>query len=453
MMMTMRLVNTTLVLAALFGSQIAFAGTRSPEARPGSDGSVPVPPGPLSLQICFELAVLRSETLGMSEEDIRVAQARYWQAIGSILPRVHAIASETLQNSTGGGGGSGVLTGDSFDSSGFGGSRKDRFISRLNVTQPIFSGFREFSTASATQATIEAHKQSKERTRQLLYLDVADVFYQILLYQGDMDLLDEMREALDDRVKELDRRVQLGRSRTGESLMAKSALAESLVSIEQARGLLGASTELLCFLTGVRSAKLELRDEQILPDAEALESYLASTGERPDILAAIQSERAARKELSAAKGEHWPTISAEGNYYLNESPSSRREWNIFLTFDLPIFEGGVIEARVNERQALARSSELNLERLRRAADTEVRTAYNNFVTSAAQGARLQEAVQVGEANYQVQMTDHKLGLASNLDVLDALGQWHDMRRRLLMVQTDARVNLVRLHVAAGDLRE
>ena len=56
------------------------APIKAAEAFP-DPAPVPVPPGPFDLQTCFELAVLRSETLGMKEEDIRVAQARYWQAV------------------------------------------------------------------------------------------------------------------------------------------------------------------------------------------------------------------------------------------------------------------------------------------------------------------------------------------------------------------------------------
>jgi len=416
--------------------------------------SVPIPPGPLDLQTCFELAVLRSETLGLKEEDIRIAQARYWQAIGSVLPMVHVLASETLQNNPGSfSSGSATTSTDVMDGGTSGGNQKDRFTSRLNVKQPIFSGFRESSTAAAYEATIEAQKHLKRRNLQLLYLDVADVFYQILMYEDDIRLLGDIRSALKERVAELEKRVRLGKSRSGELLMAKSELADSLVTIEHVRGLLDASSELMSFLTGIRPSPFKLKDAQTLPSTEALEFYLSRTGERPDILAAIQNERSAHRQLSATKGEHWPTISAEGNYYLHENPVSRREWNILLTVDLPLFEGGLIEARVSERKAQVRSSQLSLEQLRRTADRDVRTAYSNFLASAAQMARLQEAEKVADENCRVQTEDYKLGVASNLDVLDAMKQLYDTRRRLLGMDMDTRVDLIRLHVSAGMIQK
>ncbi|HYE74904.1 MAG TPA: TolC family protein, partial [Blastocatellia bacterium] len=174
-------------------------------------------------------------------------------------------------------------------------------------------------------------------------------------------------------------------------------------------------------------------------------------GERPDVIAALYARKSAEKQLSAAKGEHWPTISAEGNYYLKQNPDSDRDWNVLLTFDLPLFEGGIIEARVRERKALLRSSELNLDLIRRTAVREVRTAYNDFIASAAQVVRLQETVKLTTENYRVQSEDYTRGVVNRLEVLQALQQMHQARRQLQDAQIAAQNQLVRLHVAAGEI--
>ena len=173
-------------------------------------------------------------------------------------------------------------------------------------------------------------------------------------------------------------------------------------------------------------------------------------GVRPDILAAEHLERAAEKDLSAAKGEHWPTISAEGNYFLRQSPDEGHQWNVFLTCDLPIFEGGTIEARVSERKAYVRASELNLSQLRRTTDKDVRTAYHNFTSSVTQVARLKEARIVSDENYLVQSTDFGRGVVSNLEVLDALRQKQQIAQRLHDAEMEAKANFIRLHVTAGE---
>jgi outer membrane protein TolC len=287
------------------------------------------------------------------------------------------------------------------------------------------------------------------RTRQTLYLDVADVFYQIVSYEKDLVILEKLAQALTDRVNELERRVKLGKSRASEVLTAETDLSDAKVTVESVRGLLGASRELAAFLTGVPTAQLKLKEQKPFPQVEAMEAYLQESGERPDVLAAAQRERAAQRTLSVAKGEHLPSASVEANYFARDEPRSKRDWNIFLTIDIPIFEGGAIEARVRENKALVRQSELDLSQLQRTADKDVRTAYNNFVASVAQYVRLQELVKTAEQTYEVQRQDYARGVSSNLDVLNALQQYQQAARRLLSTEMDARVNLVRLHVAAG----
>jgi outer membrane protein TolC len=409
-----------------------------------ADPPAPVPPrpGPYDLVTCYELAVLRSETLGMKEEDVRVAEARFWQAVGGILPQVHSITAEDLQNAAG-------LQGASSASKtvGYG---KDRFSSRLKVTQPLFQGFKELNAAAAARADTESRRQAARRFRQTLYEDVAGVFYRAMAYEGDLRILGDVEEALRERIGELEKRVRLGKSRSSELLTAQTDLANAGVLVEQARGLLGASRELLAFLTGLKADALALKETQKAPGAEALEGYLRRTGERADILAAIAAERAAARALSATKGEFWPSISVAGDYYLNQHPDSALDWDIALTCDLPVFDGGIIAAKVSEQKARLRSSTLSLSQVRRDAEREVHTAYNDFVSSSARWLRLEETSRLAARAWELQKQDYARGVSSNLDVLNALRQMHEARRDRHDAEMEMRANLVRLHVAAGD---
>ncbi|MDD2706609.1 MAG: TolC family protein [Verrucomicrobiae bacterium] len=409
---------------------------------------VPVPPEPFDLKTCYELAVLRSDTLGMKEEDIRIAQARYWQAFSGVLPKIHYTTSESIQNMAAGGSSSSGSSSSSTVSA----ASKDKLSTGFNVTQPIFRGLREWSAASAAKADIEARKQDKQRYYQLLYQDVSDVFYQILMYEGDLLIFYKVEKSLNERLAELDRRVRLGKSLLSEMLMTQTDLAGIQATIEGVRGSIGASREIMAFLTGVPASQFKLKDTQPFPTSDALEKYLVESGERPDILAAIQSERSATKLLSAAKGEHWPTLSATGNYYMKQHPDRGLDWDLALVCDMPLFEGGLIEAKVTEQKARLQQSHLSLDQTRRNTDKDVRVAYNNFISSSVQYVRLREATAIAAKNYEVQQQDYRIGAASNLDVLEALKQKYLMERSLLDAEMAARADLIGLHVAAGVIK-
>ena len=393
------------------------------------------------LRQCYQLALERGETIGLSDAEVAAAQARYWNSVGAIFPQIKFLTTERLQNNSS----SGSSTGGTSSS----GARKDQLQSSLNLQVPLFTGFREYYNASAGKADLESRKFSRTRTRQLLYLDVADVFYQIRAYEKDLQIQEEIRQALLQREQELHRRIKLGRSRLGELRTSEVERVNTEVSIEQTKGLLAASRELLAFLINFPSSEWELSDHNPLPEPSKLEFYLSSLGERPDVQAAVESSRAARKRLSSARSERLPTIDLDANYYVYQSPSSKQDWNLFLNFSLPVFDAGQIETAISEKKALLRSSELNLEQLKRSVDRDVRTAYSDFIAASAQVVKLREAERLSSENYALQQQDYTYGIVNNLDVLNALRQLHDARRALLTSDRDARVNVVRLHVAAG----
>lgn len=399
------------------------------------------------LRRCYELAVQQSEVLGIDEAEIRAAQARYWQAVSAILPSLSVLATETVQNSS--------SQGSSFSNNGFnvgGINGQSSFEGRLAVTQTIFNGFRDFKRASARKSDTSARRGDYVRSRQLLYLDVSDVFYQILSQQADLLVLAKVQEALEQRVAEITRRVQIGRSRKGDLLQARTELAETKVTIEEVKGLLEASRELMAFLINTPSSGFNLKESQPFPKPEALGKYLALTGERPDVYASDQRRQSAEQDLAAVRSERWPTVGLEGNYFFLQDPDQGDEWNFLVSFELPVFDGGLREARVSENKALVQISQLDLNRLRRQSASDVRVAYNNFISAAAQFARLNDATEVSTKNYETQKADYDLGRTSNLDVLAALTTLQDLRRREVAAEMQARASYIQLHVAAGKVQ-
>ncbi len=424
----------------------------APRARPVLDPSRPTPiPLPvefLNLTTCYELALLRMESIGLGDQDIRVAQARYWQAVGAALPSVKVVGDQAVYNDRGASFGVNSNVG-------FGAVNIDNYpqTARVSVRVPLFSGLRDIETAKAARAEIEGNKQTARRIRQNLYLDVAESFYQVMQYEEDLLVLADIEQTLSNRVTDQEKRVQLGKSRDSELIQARNALAQARVSVERTKGLQAASRELLLFYIGLPEDQLKLKDTSTPPpNSLTLADYLGKSAQRPDVLAAVQAERSARAQLSSAKGGHWPTISFEGNYYLYDSDKVQDgEWNGFLTVEIPIFEGGSIEAKVNENKALFAKKQLDLSKLERETIRDIRTAWSAFNSSVAELARTDEAARTAEMNYVAQQSDYELGVVNSLDVLEALRTWHDTRRDLVSAQMNTRLNLIKLHVAAGDV--
>ncbi|MDZ4743563.1 MAG: TolC family protein [Verrucomicrobiota bacterium] len=413
---------------------------------------VPIPVDSFDLKTCFELSLLRSETIGMSEADIRVAEARFWQAVGEALPKIKVTGNQYFFGNNNSGGGDVIPFGGA-NSPGFstGSSSDQSRDAKVNVRIPLFSGLTDFYGGRSRDAERKASKFTKAREVQKLYLDTSEAFYQVISYQDDLRLLQSIQKSLEDRIKDQDRRVKLGKSRVSELLAAQTDLAETKVAIEKTKGLLGASKELLSFFIGIPADKIILNDATPNPMTKDIEDYLKLVGERPDVLAAVQNERATRDAIRAQQGQHYPQIRMEGDYFFYSEPDSQRQWTTYITVDVPIFEGGIIEAKVNERKAIYHKTKLDFSKIKREAIKEVRTEFNNFNSSIAELLRLQEAENTAIQNYQAQQGDYDLGIVTNLDVLQSFRQLVETQRRMVVANINTKLNLIRLNVAAGDV--
>jgi outer membrane protein len=388
----------------------------------------------LDLNSAYRLALQRSETLQMTEQEIKAAEARYWQAVSAVLPQAGVYAQEGFMNR----------------SQSANGKRNDSFQAGLQGSWLVFDGFRQYNLAGAEQAQKRGLTADLTRARQLLFLDVGDVYFQITGLEKDLDVLRDLVAALNQRKGELVDRISIGRSRQSELLSTETDIADTESEMATVKGLLGASRELLAFLIGMPSEHFVLSSPPgEFPKANDLFSYLWKAGARPDLQAAAEYETAATRVVSADKGSFWPTVSVGAGWAAVESPSSNQDWNVTISAELPIFDGGYRVSRLAESKANLRITQLNLTRARRLADYEVRLAYNNFISSADRYLKLNLAETTASRNYESQKRDYELGRSSNLDVLLALTNWQQLRRRLLSTEIQARSNLIALEVAAG----
>jgi outer membrane protein len=400
---------------------------------PAAGGETPDPEAPYTLIECYALALQQSEVLGIREAEWQSAEARYRRAMGARGPEIQAIGLAQWQDE-----------GDSDR------RNDEEYHAGARATVPIFTGFRLLREAQARRAEGEAFRLVLERSRQMLYEDVADVFYQALSLERQREVLDQLLAALQERVEELDRRVALGRSRRADLLSAQAQRADTRVTIERILGQRDAALELLAFLTGRPAASLRLEETGALPIPGEVTRYLAHAENRYDIQAAEAFAEARRRDVAAARGERNVQVDLGGAYYVWSDPDDSGDWDVTLRAELPLFDRGGRRAQVAERAGQARASELRLAEVRRSAGRDVRQAYREVISALAQWSALQEALQLTRENYETQRRDYELGRASNLDALVALAQWHNQKREEAVLEMLARAALVHLHVAAGE---
>jgi outer membrane protein TolC/AcrR family transcriptional regulator len=401
----------------------------------------------VDLQTCFQLTAVRDDSLKISLQDVRVAQAQMSQSIAALWPTFTATNQQEFIHYIN----PNQVTGFNIVN----GSTQSNLInytseSNVNMTWTLFNGGQNWNKVGASSAAIAAKRETLARDYQTIYQDVAQAFYNVLEFQGDLAIQRDLVDALAARVDDLKGRVSLGRSRPSELLQAQTDLANARVTIQSDLGSDNAALETLAFYTGIPAAQLKLKDTQKFPSVEQLEYYLAHSGDRPDVLSQVQSLREAQRNLDAAWGELLPTVTAQGQYLASQDPVSNNiDGTMILQMSMPIFDGGLIAGQIHENHELVRQSALNVEQLKRTADQDTRTAYVNFNASAAQVVVLREATVLAAKNLEAQVEDYRRGVVDNLDVLTALQDYQTARQALHNANMTTRLDLINLHVAAG----
>ncbi len=389
----------------------------------------------LTLDDYYAAALKRSEVVATQGELIRQAEERYRQAGATLLPTVNGIASYTRLDS-----GASDTTANP--------TRQPH--SRLTATQPLFRGFREFATVRQTQALMGAQGEDYRGARVQLFKDVAQNFYDVLALERDLANLDGQIRQHQQREKELEDRVRIGRSRIGEVLTVQATVGTLRAQVESRRAELGAAREAFAFLSGL-PVSTPLHDTETLPENPGtLDGHLARLELRPDVKAARQRLTAAQENVAVARGAHLPSLDLVANRYLERTGSlSNVEWDVQLALTLPLYAGGGLQSRVREAASQGTQAELSASQVRRQAEQEIRALHQGALIDRAQLDALEKATDAARKNYEAQQHDYRLGLVTNLDVLQALTAFQENQRALDRARYAAKLNHLRLQAAGA----
>lgn len=392
---------------------------------------------PITLWEAYTAAKSQSEALAASSAGVEEADQRVRELWGAIQPTVSLQGSEFVQDS--GGGGSGVQSTL---------NRRDRPEAKLALSQPLFSGFREYLALKAARSRRESSAADLERAASLLYRDVARAFHDLLAVRRELETRRATAELTAELVRDLEARAKLGRSRASEVLQAKVQLAQIHAQLPEAAGREGTAQEVLAFLTALPGPLEPV--EGALPAAPPLEEALRRARSRSDIRARREDLSAALFAENAARRERWPTASLAGSYYLKRVGFQENiKWDATFLASLPIYSGGGTTARIAQAGSRTRAADLRLKGAQRLAESEVRRAHARLEAEEERGRALAAAAELAERNAKAQAEDYKLGVVTNLDVLGALTSLQDVRLNLERSRLDAAFIYAELEAAIG----
>jgi len=391
----------------------------------------------VTLDQVYSAALKRSEVMASQAELIRQAEERYKQTLAARLPTISGSATQTQLDDSGS-----VPSNPSTQAS--------QTTAKLSLNQPLFRGFAEFAAQRQGRALVSAQSEDERRAKMLLLEDVATNFYTVLSLEQDLANYDEeLRQNLE-REQDLQARVRIGRSRTSEVLNVQAAISSLRAQMQQLRGQLQVAREQFAFLSGMDPATPLVENGAAIDDVPPLEQYLATVEQRPDITAGQQRLTAAQEYVAVTRGARLPSVDLNGNYYLQRPGYLNNiKWDVQLSLTIPLYSGGGTQSRVREALSVRNQTEYELVRTRRLAEQELRSTHAAVTFDLAQLKALEKSTEAAARSYEAQKKEYRLGLVTNLDVLQALTALQQNRRALDRAGFATRLDYLKLQVAAG----
>jgi outer membrane protein len=323
----------------------------------------------------------------------------------------------------------------------------------FSVSQPLFRGLREFAGLRKARYLRDGQGASEEWNRLVLFQEVATSFLQVLTFEQDLRNLRAQSKVYADRSQDMQARRKRGESSQSEALSTESAEASLLAELRLVEGQLEGSREYFSFLTGLPADTKLVVPEGVVPqNLPSLEECLKHAGERHDVRAATEAFNAASESVSIAWGAHLPTLDATGNYYLMRPGFfNDLKWDIGIRLVVPIFEGGSTSSGVRMALSEKAVAELRLERAKRSAVQEIRSAHSKLRARVDHLEKLRRSVALSTENVKVLQKEFKRGLARNLDVQLALAESRMANRGLDQASFAALLEYYQLEIASAQI--
>ena len=192
--------------------------------------------------------------------------------------------------------------------------------------------------------------------------------------------------------------------------------------------------------------------------APVLAAALATArSERGDYLAARSALAAQAGNVDVARSGHWPTVSLQGAYGGRWAAGSTTGagddqgdvGRVGLVLEVPIFEGGQVEARVREQRAGLAAAQERLRALEFQVRLEVETALLNVESSGERAAAIQKAIAQARESLRIERLKYELGEGSVIDVLDAQAALLQTETSYYRALADFRTASAQLDLATG----
>jgi outer membrane protein len=426
--------------------RLAAAGALWAAARLGAQQ-----PPPATLAVTLDEAVRRAlevqPAVIQARGDQRNAGANERAALGAFLPTVTAGASSNNASANRYNSATGQIVTVPTSTT---------YSGALGVSLDLFDGFRRLAARSAAAATARAADAGFVNQRYQVTVTTQQLFFTALANEELVGVaqaqLDRAREERQISVSKF----QVGAATRSDTLTSAVDFGNAQLALLQAQANLATAQANLGRQIGVDQPVRAVPDTALppLPDTTGLRA--AALAAAPQVQQADAAARAARAEVTVARAQYWPTLSASySNGYTGfdapwtSTQSYVNNWTLRFSLNWTLFNGFSREAQ-DVAAAVARDvAEARAADTRRQVNAQLTEQFAALLTANAQVGIATANVAAAEEAVRVQQERYRLGAGTLLDLLTAQANLTQAQVNEVQARYNYRVARAQLEALVG----
>jgi outer membrane protein len=284
-------------------------------------------------------------------------------------------------------------------------------------------------THTSAIATVDAAKYGLSRTEQDVVVRTVTRYLDVLRAQALLEATRSDEAAVQRQLEQVQQRFDVGLVAITDVLEAQAAFDAAVVNRVQAVGDHDIFFEILRTLAGQPYTEIDSISETLPivdPEPSSEEEWVKVAMENNfGILSAESQLTAAQRTIKARRSGHLPTIDGSIDYthFVTGGANflgGKTDSTVYgLTMTLPIYQGGFVNSRTREAQALSNRSAQLLADSRRTVSRDTRNLFRRVATDVVRVKARLQAITSLESSLEATETGYEVGTRNIVDVLQA----------------------------------
>lgn len=338
----------------------------------------------------------------------------------------------------------------------------------ISLRQPVYNGA-SFAALKQAKATVRKAVAEFGAAEQSLVKRAAQAYFGSLKASDNLNLATSEKIATKRQLDLASARLEVGLAAITEVHEARARFelteAREIEAINQQED----AIEQLRKLTGLEIRDIAiLKKEDILQpiDLQDIDALVNKSLETNLALMASRAElEIAQQEVRVQRAGHYPTLDIVGNSSVSDAGGSsfsvassgsdirRDNKSIGLELNLPLFQGGLVNALTKEAKLHFKAAQYNVEQVKRQVIRDTRSSFLSLASGIKKITALKQAVIAGESALEAKSEGFKAGINTNQDVLDAQRDVFLAKRDHADAAYTYILNLFQLKEATGTLNQ